>query len=211
MIAQVQRDFKRPEGVAAEDMDANAEGEVMAVLDLRADDSLRDAGMAREVVNRVQKLRKKAGLQVGDCIPSSAGILQCLGLGVAWNCYSLATALASIFITSKHLYICSACQAAIAERYQQNSMNICSLVNGQLTAKFAMLSASAQMIEPGIAVQASDLVDIFVGSASSADAGTAAKQSLVEQLLDSQVPLPSPSSFFHCQHTGLVFATPKNS
>ena len=44
-------------------MDANAEGEVMAVLDLRPDEGLRDAGLAREVVNRVQKLRKKAGLQ----------------------------------------------------------------------------------------------------------------------------------------------------
>ncbi|CAL5221457.1 g3649 [Coccomyxa viridis] len=93
---KVQRDFKRPEGMAAEDMDACAEGDVMAVLDMRPDDSLRDAGLAREVVNRVQKLRKKAGLQ------------------------------------------------------------------------------------------ASDLVDIFVGSASSADTGPGAKQSQVEQLLDSQ-------------------------
>lgn len=50
--------------MAAEDMDACAEGDVMAVLDMRPDDSLRDAGLAREVVNRVQKLRKKAGLQV---------------------------------------------------------------------------------------------------------------------------------------------------
>ena len=54
-------------------MDANAEGEVMAVLDLRADEGLRDAGLAREVVNRVQKLRKKAGLQarLAPCSPSA--------------------------------------------------------------------------------------------------------------------------------------------
>lgn len=65
----MQRDFRRPEGLAAEDMDACAEGDVMAVLDLRADDSLRDAGLAREAVNRVQKLRKKAGLQVGSPAP----------------------------------------------------------------------------------------------------------------------------------------------
>ena len=71
MAVQVQRDFARPEGVAEGDMDAAAERGVMAVLDLRADDSLRDAGLAREVVNRVQKLRKKAGLQVSICTPST--------------------------------------------------------------------------------------------------------------------------------------------
>ena len=37
------------------------------------------------------------------------------------------------------------------------------------------------------AVQAGDLVDIFVGSASSAEAGAAAEPSLVEHLLDTQV------------------------
>ena len=57
-------------------MDANAEGEVMAVLDLRPDEGLRDAGLAREVVNRVQKLRKKAGLQAR---PAPCAILRCLG------------------------------------------------------------------------------------------------------------------------------------
>lgn len=62
--AQVQRDFRRPEGVAEGDMDANGDASVMAVLDLRTDDVLRDAGLARELLNRVQKLRKKAGLQV---------------------------------------------------------------------------------------------------------------------------------------------------
>lgn len=38
----------------------------MAVLDLRLDESLTEEGLGREVVNRVQKLRKKAGLVVGD-------------------------------------------------------------------------------------------------------------------------------------------------
>jgi hypothetical protein len=63
--AQVVREFARPEGVAAEEMGAIAEAELMAVLDLRPDEALREAGLAREVVNRVQKLRKKAGLLVG--------------------------------------------------------------------------------------------------------------------------------------------------
>ena len=35
-------------------------------MDLRPDDELVAAGLAREVVNRVQRLRKKAGLQAGD-------------------------------------------------------------------------------------------------------------------------------------------------
>ena len=71
VCAQVVREFARPEGVAAEEMDAIVEGEVMAVLDLRPDEALREAGLAREVVNRVQKLRKKAGLLVGSLPPVS--------------------------------------------------------------------------------------------------------------------------------------------
>lgn len=65
---QVLREFKLPEGATAEDMDANGDGEVLAVLDLGTDDSLVEAGLAREVVNRVQKLRKKAGLVATDVV-----------------------------------------------------------------------------------------------------------------------------------------------
>ena len=38
------------------------------MLDLGTDDSLVEAGLAREVVNRVQKLRKKAGLVASDIV-----------------------------------------------------------------------------------------------------------------------------------------------
>lgn len=62
------REFKLPKGATAEDMDANGDGEVLAVLDLGTDDSLVEAGLAREVVNRVQKLRKKAGLVATDVV-----------------------------------------------------------------------------------------------------------------------------------------------
>jgi isoleucyl-tRNA synthetase len=62
----VLRDFKVPEGFEPEDLRAAGDGEVLAVLDLRRDDSLVSAGLARELVNRVQKLRKSAGLVVTD-------------------------------------------------------------------------------------------------------------------------------------------------
>lgn len=36
------------------------------MLDTQLDEELRSEGLAREVINRVQKLRKKAGVQPGD-------------------------------------------------------------------------------------------------------------------------------------------------
>ena len=65
---QVLRDFRLPEGASEDDVDANGDGEVLAVLDLGTDDSLVEAGLAREVVNRVQKLRKRAGLVASDIV-----------------------------------------------------------------------------------------------------------------------------------------------
>ena len=68
LTVQILRDFKLPKGTSEEDVDANGDGEVLAVLDLGTDDSLVEAGLAREVVNRVQKLRKKAGLVASDIV-----------------------------------------------------------------------------------------------------------------------------------------------
>ncbi|CAI7906837.1 unnamed protein product, partial [Closterium sp. NIES-53] len=65
---KVVRDFKAPEGSTAGDMDAAGDGEVLVVLDLRVDTDLLDAGTAREVVNRAQKLRKRAGLEPSDAV-----------------------------------------------------------------------------------------------------------------------------------------------
>ena len=55
---QVVREFRLPEGMSAEDMDSNGDGELLVALDLRSDDSLALRRVARELVNRVQKLRK---------------------------------------------------------------------------------------------------------------------------------------------------------
>jgi len=45
---------------------ANSDGDVMVLLDKKRDDAMLDEGVAREIVNRVQKLRKKAGLRFED-------------------------------------------------------------------------------------------------------------------------------------------------
>lgn len=66
---KVLHDFKQPEATSeAAQLDAAGDGEVLVVVDLSADESLLAAGTAREVVNRVQKLRKKAGLAVTDVV-----------------------------------------------------------------------------------------------------------------------------------------------
>lgn len=65
---QILKDFKLPEGAFREDIEADGDGEVLVVLNFRTDDSLVEAGLAREVVNRVQKLRKKAGLVASDIV-----------------------------------------------------------------------------------------------------------------------------------------------
>lgn len=62
------RDFKAPDNATAEDMDAKGDGDVLVVLDLRGDESLHEAGVAREIVNRIQKLRKKAALEPTDFV-----------------------------------------------------------------------------------------------------------------------------------------------
>ncbi|KAH7654804.1 isoleucyl-tRNA synthetase protein [Dioscorea alata] len=65
---KVVRQFKCPDNVTDKEIDAAGDGDVLVVLDLRADESLFEAGLAREVVNRIQKLRKKAGLEPTDIV-----------------------------------------------------------------------------------------------------------------------------------------------
>ncbi|KAH6765950.1 tRNA synthetase class I L [Perilla frutescens var. hirtella] len=65
---KITREFKPPGNEKAEDMDAKGDGDVLVVLDLRSDESLYEAGIAREIVNRIQKLRKKAALEPTDLV-----------------------------------------------------------------------------------------------------------------------------------------------
>eukprot|EP00742_Colponemidia_sp_Colp-10_P002909 GILJ01003106.1.p1 GENE.GILJ01003106.1~~GILJ01003106.1.p1 ORF type:complete len:1149 (-),score=229.84 GILJ01003106.1:175-3621(-) len=59
---QVLREFK---GGRA-NMEAAWDGSVLVVLDVSEDEELKNEGFAREVINRVQKLRKKAKLNIDD-------------------------------------------------------------------------------------------------------------------------------------------------
>lgn len=65
---KVVREFKRPDGVTEKEIDAAGDGDVLVILDLRPDESLFEAGVAREVVNRIQKLRKKIALEPTDVV-----------------------------------------------------------------------------------------------------------------------------------------------
>lgn len=51
-----------------EDFLSNGDGQVLVMLDKTQSAELLQKGMAREFVNRIQKLRKTAGLQAGDAI-----------------------------------------------------------------------------------------------------------------------------------------------
>ncbi|KAI3840191.1 hypothetical protein MKX03_013850, partial [Papaver bracteatum] len=65
---KVVRVFKRPENMGEKEMDATGDGDVLVILDLCPDKSLFEAGVAPEIVNRIQKLRKKAGLEPTDMV-----------------------------------------------------------------------------------------------------------------------------------------------
>ncbi|KAJ9178386.1 hypothetical protein P3X46_010273 [Hevea brasiliensis] len=65
---KVVREFKRPAGLTDKEIDAAGDGDVLVIMDLRPDESLYEAGVAREVVNRIQKLRKKVALEPTDVV-----------------------------------------------------------------------------------------------------------------------------------------------
>ena len=50
----------------SERYEADSSGEILVLLDTTPDQTMLEEGVAREVINRVQKLRKSAGLKVSD-------------------------------------------------------------------------------------------------------------------------------------------------
>ncbi|KAL1188035.1 Isoleucine--tRNA ligase, cytoplasmic [Cardamine amara subsp. amara] len=65
---KIVRVFKRPDGLKDTEIDAAGDGDVLVILDLREDESLKSEGVAREVVNRIQKLRKNSCLEPTDIV-----------------------------------------------------------------------------------------------------------------------------------------------
>jgi len=65
---KVVREFRRAEGVDASEVDASGDGDVLVVLELTPDEGLLEAGLARELVNKFQKMRKSAGLVPGQVV-----------------------------------------------------------------------------------------------------------------------------------------------
>lgn len=60
--------FKRPHNRTENEIDAAGDGDVLVVLDLVIDESQLRTGAAREIVNRVQKLKKKSALEPTDAV-----------------------------------------------------------------------------------------------------------------------------------------------
>lgn len=60
----VRRGVKEDE--ASKTLETNTDSDVLTLLDVEIHEGLAQEGLAREVINRVQKLRKKAGLQQTD-------------------------------------------------------------------------------------------------------------------------------------------------
>ncbi|XP_019166023.1 PREDICTED: isoleucine--tRNA ligase, cytoplasmic [Ipomoea nil] len=65
---KINRGFKRPDNRTEDEIDAAGDGDVLVVLDLVIDESQLKTGAAREIVNRVQKLKKKSALEPTDVV-----------------------------------------------------------------------------------------------------------------------------------------------
>ena len=60
----------------AKTYDAHSDGDILILLNLVQDAELKNEGTAREVINRVQRLRKKAGLSPLDAITVHMQVLK---------------------------------------------------------------------------------------------------------------------------------------
>ncbi|KAK3990519.1 putative cytoplasmic Isoleucyl-tRNA synthetase [Cladorrhinum sp. PSN332] len=70
----VKRGLKEDE--ASKNLETNTDQDVLTILDAEIYPGLAEDGLAREIINRVQRLRKKAGLQVTDDIKMEYKVLE---------------------------------------------------------------------------------------------------------------------------------------
>ncbi|RJE25033.1 Isoleucyl-tRNA synthetase [Aspergillus sclerotialis] len=63
------------EDAAAEDMETNTDGDVLTILDAKLYPELAHQGLGREIINRIQRLRKKAGLVPTDDVIMQYSVL----------------------------------------------------------------------------------------------------------------------------------------
>lgn len=70
----VKRGLKEDE--ASKNLETNTDQDVLTILDAEIYPGLAEEGLAREIINRVQRLRKKAGLQVTDDIKMEYRVLE---------------------------------------------------------------------------------------------------------------------------------------
>lgn len=69
----VKRGLKEDE--SSKNLETNTDNDVLTILDVEIYPGLAEEGLAREIINRVQRLRKKAGLQVTDDIKMEYRVL----------------------------------------------------------------------------------------------------------------------------------------
>lgn len=65
---KIMTEFAMPEGFTEEDLDAAGDGEVLVLVDLRIDEEMIESKTTREIINRIQKLRKSSGIKIQDTI-----------------------------------------------------------------------------------------------------------------------------------------------
>lgn len=70
----VNRGVQKSEG--SENLEVNTDNDALVILDTKLYDELINEGLSREIINRVQKLRKKAGLKTTDDIKMEYKVLE---------------------------------------------------------------------------------------------------------------------------------------
>ena len=63
------------EGDSSRNLETNTDNDVLTILDVEIYPGLAEEGLAREIINRVQRLRKKAGLQTTDDVKMEYRVL----------------------------------------------------------------------------------------------------------------------------------------